>query len=150
MCSVYPRSLYCISLTTGKEAQRCDAKRKKELVKIRKAMEEGNMDIARIYSENCIRHKNQGLNYLRMSARLDAVVGRVKTAQNVKMVSKQMSKAADTISSIMKDMNVMEVRTTGHCFKMLSQQTSGLLSFVSLCVACVILRPLSGLSVDIK
>ena len=37
------------------------------------AIEKGNAEGARIYAQNAIREKNSGLNYLRMSARIDAV-----------------------------------------------------------------------------
>ena len=38
------------------------------------------MEGARIHAENSIRNKSQALNYLRMSARVDAVASRVQTA----------------------------------------------------------------------
>ena len=45
------------------------------------------MEGARIYAENAVRKKNEGLNYLRMSARVDAVASRVKSAQTMKQAS---------------------------------------------------------------
>ena len=39
-----------------------------------------NVDTARIYAENAIRKKNEGLNYLRMAARVDSVSARVTSA----------------------------------------------------------------------
>lgn len=44
------------------------------------AIQKGNTEIARIHAENAIRQKNQGINFLRMSARVDAVAARVQTA----------------------------------------------------------------------
>ncbi|XDA70214.1 hypothetical protein R6Z07F_000590 [Ovis aries] len=38
------------------------------------------MEVARIHAENAIRQKNQAVNFLRMSARVDAVAARVQTA----------------------------------------------------------------------
>lgn len=38
------------------------------------------MEVARIHAENAIRQKNQAINFLRMSARVDAVAARVQTA----------------------------------------------------------------------
>lgn len=46
------------------------------------------MEGARIHAENAIRQKNQGLNYLRMSARVDAVASRVQTALTTRRVRK--------------------------------------------------------------
>lgn len=51
-----------------------------------KALEQGNKEGARIYAENAIRKKNEGLNYLKMAARVDAVSSRVQTAMMTKEV----------------------------------------------------------------
>lgn len=50
-------------------------------------MSKGNVEGARIHAENAIRQKNQGLNFLRMSARVDGVASRVQTAVTTKNVS---------------------------------------------------------------
>ena len=50
------------------------------------ALAQGNIEGARIYAENAIRKKNEGLNYLRMAARVDAVTSRVQTAMMTKEV----------------------------------------------------------------
>jgi len=57
-----------------------------EKLKCKKAIAKGNMEVARIHAENAIRQKNQSLNYLRMSARVDAVVSRVQTACTTRKV----------------------------------------------------------------
>ena len=46
--------------------------------------------MARIHAENAIRQKNQSLNYLRMSARVDATASRVQSAVTTKKVTKSM------------------------------------------------------------
>ena len=46
--------------------------------------------MARIHAENAIRQKNQSLNYLRMSARVDATSSRVQSALTTKKVTKSM------------------------------------------------------------
>ena len=40
-----------------KQANKALSRSKKEAKKIKKAMQEGNLDIARLYAENAIRHK---------------------------------------------------------------------------------------------
>ena len=50
------------------------------------ALKDGNIEGARIYAENAIRKKNEGLNYLRMAARVDAVASRVQSAKMMKDV----------------------------------------------------------------
>lgn len=49
------------------------------------------MEVARIHAENAIRQKNQSVNFLRMSARVDAVAARVQTAVTMNKVLKQLS-----------------------------------------------------------
>lgn len=44
------------------------------------------MEVARIHAENAIRQKNQSVNFLRMSARVDAVAARVQTAVTMNQV----------------------------------------------------------------
>ena len=46
------------------------------------------MEMARIYAENAIRKKNESLNYLRMSSKVDAVASRVQQANTMKNVSR--------------------------------------------------------------
>ena len=46
--------------------------------------------VAKIHAENAIRQKNQSLNFLRMSARVDATASRVQSAVTTKKVSKSM------------------------------------------------------------
>ena len=52
-----------------------------------KALQQKNIEGARIYAENAIRKKNESLNYLRFAARVDAVSARVQTAVTMKSVS---------------------------------------------------------------
>lgn len=44
--------------------------------KIKKALQQGNVEGARIYAENAIRKKNESLSYLRMASKVDAVQSR--------------------------------------------------------------------------
>lgn len=50
------------------------------------AIQQKNLDVARVYAENAIRKKNESLNYLRMAARVDAVSSKVQTALTMKQV----------------------------------------------------------------
>lgn len=58
--------------------------------KLKKAIEQGNTDGARIYAQNAIREKNQALNMLRLQSRVEAVAARVQTAVDMNSVSKAM------------------------------------------------------------
>ena len=50
------------------------------------ALKAGDVDSARVYAENAVRKHNEAINYLRMSARIDAVASRVQSALSMKQV----------------------------------------------------------------
>lgn len=50
------------------------------------ALQQGNTEGARIYASNAIRKKNESLNLLRLSSRIDAVASRVETAVTMRQV----------------------------------------------------------------
>lgn len=70
-----------------RNSKKCEKEEKLEKEKAKKAIQKGNMEVARIHAENAIRQKNQAINYLRMSARVDAVSSRVQTALTTRKVS---------------------------------------------------------------
>mmetsp|Transcript_13307 Transcript_13307/g.40264 ORF Transcript_13307/g.40264 Transcript_13307/m.40264 type:complete len:95 (-) Transcript_13307:658-942(-) len=68
---------------TSKQLQRASKKAEKdekaERLKVKRAIEKGNMEGAKIYAQNAIRKKSEATNYLRLGSRLDAVVSRLDT-----------------------------------------------------------------------
>lgn len=60
----------------SKAANKCEKDEAAEKIKVKKAMEKGNMEGARIYGQNAIRMKTERLNFMKLSSRLDAVVSR--------------------------------------------------------------------------
>ncbi|XDV21108.1 hypothetical protein PO909_026278, partial [Leuciscus waleckii] len=83
-----------------RSSKKCDKEEKAEKVKVKKAIQKGNMEVARIHAENAIRQKNQSVNFLRMSARVDAVAARVQTAVTMNKVTKSMAGVVKGIGSI--------------------------------------------------
>lgn len=51
------------------------------------ALHQKNTECARVYAENAIRKKNEAVNLLRLSSRVDAVASKVQTALTMKSVS---------------------------------------------------------------
>lgn len=51
------------------------------------ALQQKNVECARVYAENAIRKKNEGVGWLRMASRVDAVASKVQTAVTMKGVS---------------------------------------------------------------
>jgi charged multivesicular body protein 1 len=46
-------------------SKKCEKNEKAQKLKLKQAIEKGNMEGAKIYAQNAIREKNQALNYLR-------------------------------------------------------------------------------------
>merc|ERR1712227_124359 len=90
-------------------SKKCDKEEKAEKLKLKKAIEKGNTEVARIHAENAIRQKNQSLNYLRMSARVDATASRVQSAVTTKKVTKSMEGVVKGMSAAMKSMNLEKI-----------------------------------------
>lgn len=58
-----------------------------ELFPLNQALQQKNVECARVYAENAIRKKNEGVNWLRMASRVDAVTSKVQMAVTMKGVS---------------------------------------------------------------
>lgn len=67
------------------------------------------MEVARIHAENAIRQKNQAINYLRMSARVDAVASRVQSALTTRKVTNSMAGVVKAMDAAMKSMNLEKI-----------------------------------------
>jgi hypothetical protein len=71
----------------NRSAIKCEKDEKSERLKVKKAIEKGNAEGAKIYAQNAIRKKHEQLNYLKLASRLDAVVSRLDTQAKMQMVS---------------------------------------------------------------
>ena len=80
--------------------------------KLKKAIEQNNMEGAKIYAENAIRNKNEELNYLKLASRVDAVAARVNTAAKMGTLTKSMSGVTKALDSCMKQFSLEKVKTT--------------------------------------
>jgi charged multivesicular body protein 1 len=73
-----------------RSAKKCEKNQKAALEKLKKAIKQGNSEGAKIYGQDAIREKNQSLNFLRMSSRIDAVSSRLETAVRMNDVTSAM------------------------------------------------------------
>ena len=98
---------------TAKQFARMSKKSTKEekaqRKKLKKAIESGNTEGARIYAQNAIREKNQSLNFLRMGSRIDAVASRLQTAIQMKRVTKTMAGVTRGMDKTLESMNLEEI-----------------------------------------
>lgn len=80
-----------------------------EKAKIKKAIQQGNTDIAKLYAGNAIRKQNERLNLLRLASRIDAVASRVQTAVTMRQVTGSMANVVRGMEGAMKTMNLEKV-----------------------------------------
>lgn len=81
----------------------------KEKMNVKKALEKGNPEAARIYAENAIRKRNESLNYLRLASRIDAAHSRIQTAVQMQSVTKAMKTSVKGMEKILEGMDPMKV-----------------------------------------
>jgi len=92
-----------------RSSKKAEKEEKAEKLKCKKAIAKNNMEVARIHAENAIRQKNQSLNYLRMAARVDAVVSRVQSALTTRKVTNAMNGVVKSMDAAMRSMNLEQM-----------------------------------------
>jgi charged multivesicular body protein 1 len=99
---------------TAKQLERQSKKSTKEeaqdKAKLKKAIQQGNVEGAKIYAANAIRKKNESLNLLRLASRIDATAARVQTAVTMKKVTNNMTQVVRGMEKAMQSMNLETVR----------------------------------------
>ncbi|KAL8590031.1 Charged multivesicular body protein 1A [Nucella lapillus] len=90
-------------------ASKSEKEQKQQQAKVKKALQQKNVEGAKIYAENAIRKKNEGLNYLRFAARIDAVAAKVQTAVTMKHVVKDIQSVCKSLDKAMSSMDLQKV-----------------------------------------
>lgn len=101
----------------SKSSVKAEKDSEKEKMNVKRALEKGNPEAARIYAENAIRKRNESLNYLRLSSRIDAAQSRVQTAVQMKAVTKTMSSTVKGMDKILSSMDPMKIATVMDAFE---------------------------------
>lgn len=76
-----------------------------EKKKMKKAIQQGNDEIARLYAQNAIRKQSERLNLLKLASRIDAVASRVQTAVTMRQVTGNMATVVRGMDKAMESMN---------------------------------------------
>ncbi|TGZ85314.1 hypothetical protein EX30DRAFT_345876 [Ascodesmis nigricans] len=106
------KSLFQLKFTAkslNRQAAKAGKEETMEKNKIKKAMQQGNHDIARLYAQNAVRKQNERLNLLRLASRIDAVASRVQTAVTMRQVSGSMVQVVRGMDSAMKNMDLEKI-----------------------------------------
>ncbi|XP_057524749.1 ESCRT-related protein CHMP1-like [Amaranthus tricolor] len=100
------------SKSLQRQARKCEKDEKSEKLKIKKAIEKGNVDGSRTYAENAIRKRTEQMNYLRLASRLDAVVSRLDTQAKMQTIGKSMGSIVKSIESSLNSSNLQKMSET--------------------------------------
>ncbi|TIA90302.1 hypothetical protein E3P99_01629 [Wallemia hederae] len=90
----------------ARQSKKAEKDESAEKTKLKNALGKGNEDTARIYASNAIRKKNEALNLLRLSSRVDSVASRVETAVTMRTVSSSMKAVVGGMDKAMSTMNL--------------------------------------------
>jgi len=90
-------------------AKRAEKDQKKEQNKVKRALQKGSVEAARIYAENAIRKKNESLNYLRMASKVDAVASRTQSAVAMQGITKNMEGVVKALDKALNSMDLEKV-----------------------------------------
>ena len=105
----YLFNLKIASKELERHSKKCLKQETLEKMKCKKAIQQGNIERARIHAENAIRQKNTSLNFLRMVARVDAIVARVQTAIMNKKIAQSICGVSKSMDSAMRSMNLEKI-----------------------------------------
>ncbi|KAJ3205857.1 Charged multivesicular body protein 1a [Dinochytrium kinnereticum] len=92
-----------------REAKKATKDEGTEKAKLKKAIQQNNVEGAKIYAANAIRKKNESLNFLRLASRIDAVASRVQTAVTMRKVTTSMAGVVKGMEKAMNSMNLEQI-----------------------------------------
>ncbi|KIY49414.1 hypothetical protein FISHEDRAFT_72740 [Fistulina hepatica ATCC 64428] len=93
----------------SRQAKKAQKDENTEKARLKKALQQGNNEGARIYASNAIRKKSEYLNLLRLSSRIDAVASRVETAVTMRKVTGNMTQVVRGMGKAMESMNLERI-----------------------------------------
>lgn len=92
-----------------RKSKHCEKEEAAQKALLKKAIQKNNVEGAKIYANNAIRKKNEGLNYLRLAARFDMVAAQIDTAVSTGMVSKTMGQVVSGLEKALESNNMEQV-----------------------------------------
>jgi len=104
-------NLRIVSKQMQRSAKKCEKNEKASMDKLKKAIQKGNHEGARIYGQDAIREKNQALNHLRMASRIDACSSRIETAVRMGQVTDGMQGVVRGMDKGLASMNIDKIST---------------------------------------
>jgi len=98
---------------TAKQLNKLSVKHEKEMnmqkKKIKTAIDKGNLEGAKIYAENTIRKKNESLQMLQLSSRIDGVASKLQSISAQRGVARSMAGISQQLGMAMQQMDTMAI-----------------------------------------
>eukprot|EP01067_Filipodium_phascolosomae_P000858 Filipodium_phascolosomae@DN1609_c0_g1_i1.p1 len=105
----------------ARESVKCEKQEAEEKLKVKRAIEKGNKEGARIFAQNAIRKKHESFNYLRLSSKMDAIASRLDAAHKTQTMTKELSKAVPSLQKVMESISIEEIGQSMDQFETLFQ-----------------------------
>lgn len=95
--------------TLEKNSKIADKNEIKERNKIKKAIEQGSQEKAHLYAQNAIRNRNVSKSLLQLACRIEAVSEKIKHADQIDNVMKQMTNINTILEGSMDSQNIVSM-----------------------------------------
>jgi charged multivesicular body protein 1 len=112
MSATMEKTLFNMKFTSKqllRESKKCEKKQKDEEKKVVAAIKKGDRELMKVYASNAIREKNNAVNFIRLSSRIDAVASRVETAIRMNAITKQLGAVTKGMDSVLGTMDVGKI-----------------------------------------
>lgn len=106
------KQLFDIRLTAKqltRESAKCEKREAAQKLKLKAAIQKGDMESAKIFAQNAIREKQQALSLLRLSSRMDAVSQRVDRALTMGQLTKSMKGVVHGMDKALASMDAAQI-----------------------------------------
>ncbi|CCJ30553.1 unnamed protein product [Pneumocystis jirovecii] len=95
-----------------RQSQKASRDELTEKANVKKAIQAGNYDIAKIYASTAIRKRSEALNLLRLSSRIDAVSSILHTAMTMRNVSGNLANIASVMDKFESQFEDLDVQSS--------------------------------------
>lgn len=92
-----------------RQSQKASRDEQTEKANVKKAIQAGNYDIAKIYASNAIRKRTEAVNLLQLASRIDFVSRRVHTAITMRKVTGNLANVVKSMDKAINSMNLEQI-----------------------------------------
>ena len=84
----------------NKESQKAATRQQSSMAKTKKAMEQGNMDLAKTYAQEALRYKNESQRYKVLSSKIESIASKLQHAYKTQQLSESITGLTNKIGGI--------------------------------------------------